>query len=62
MAGHAHAQPHNTPVLQLYCGSMVHASVTTTVLWYAGMKVSLVANAEDSVAVVSALEIVNRCN
>ena len=23
MAGHAHAQPHNTPVLQLYCGCRI---------------------------------------
>lgn len=26
MAGHAHAQPHNTPVLQLYCGCRISLS------------------------------------
>ena len=41
--------------------SRVHAWVTTTVLWCAGMKVSLVVDAEDSVTAVSALDFVNRC-
>ena len=40
-------------------GLRVCAPLTTTVLWYAGMKVSQVAIAEDSVTAAFALSFVN---